>query len=342
MFSNPKALLGISPSLTQLSIFRQLAEQAGLDFVACSDEREALRHLENGHRFSAMAIAHQLNAGGDSFQVIESARLSLLHATLPIAFVMSDHEPRFALNALSAGATEVFLTTEYESLAGFVADCAQDPREEAWSGKVLLVEDSEAHASYVRHLLQILGLTVDCAESVASANALYRRKKYLIIIIDIILNDTRSGISFVREIRQDHTHRQPILVMSGFDDLPRRLLALKSGADDFISKPFSPEELIWRIRKILHGHALLDHDDKYAFNKKDRKTPQQFVQNLSPRETEIFERILNGVADREIAQQLGISFWTVRSHIQQIFGKTGVLNRRELMARFIRPNEGKR
>lgn len=340
MYSNPKALLGISPSLTQLSIFRQIAGQVGLDFVASSDEQGALRHLENGHRFSAMAIAHQLKEG-DSFQVIESARLSLLHATLPIAFVMSDREPRFAQNALNAGATEVFLSTEYESLAGFLADCAHEPGQDIWSGKVLLVEDSESHASYVRHLLQILGLTVDCAENVDSADALYRRDKYLIVIIDIVLNDTRSGISFVRKIRQDHTQRQPILVMSGFDDLPRRLLALKSGADDFISKPFSPEELIWRIKKILHCHALLDHDDKYAFNKKDRKPPRQFVQNLSPRETQIFDKILNGVADREIAQQLGISFWTVRSHIQQIFGKTGVLNRRELMARFIRPDEGK-
>ena len=60
---------------------------------------------------------------------------------------------------------------------------------------------------------------------------------------------------------------------------------------------------------------------------------------LSPREREICALILSGVADKEIVRALGISFWTVRSHIEQIFNKTGAVNRRDLMARFIGQNK---
>jgi DNA-binding CsgD family transcriptional regulator len=63
----------------------------------------------------------------------------------------------------------------------------------------------------------------------------------------------------------------------------------------------------------------------------------QYIGLLSPRELQIFHMIIAGKGDRDIAAELGISFWTVRGHVQQIFNKTGAINRRELMARFIRP-----
>lgn len=334
MLSQPKTLLCIEPNVTQQALIKRFADRHGLDFVACKNEAAAMAALSSGQSYEVMVIAHQLKEG-DSFQIIEAARLSLRHATLPIAFVMSDRNLRLAQNVINIGATEVFLRSEHESLMDFIGDCSSAKEISNFGGKTLLVEDSDSQAQYITHLCQALGMAVDRAEDVDSAQALFRKNTYQILIVDIVLNDTKSGISFVKNVRQNHALRQPILVMSGFNDLPRRLLAIRSGADDFISKPFAPEEFVWRLKKIMNNYAGQDFGEKEQPAAGKRTTKSDFIDTLSPREREICSKVLAGTSDREIASDLGISFWTVRSHIQQIFTKTGALNRRELMARFI-------
>jgi len=325
-------LLCVEPSVTQQAIIRRITERHELEVITCKGEAEALRLLEQ--HFCVMLVANEL-ADGDSFQLIESVRLSLKHATLPIAFVSGSVDRALAYNAMNVGATEVFMRDDLSALAEFIAGCAATSPESVESGgTVLLVEDSESHAEYVGHLCTMLGLQVDKCKDVQTALSLYRPRKYQLAVIDVVLNDIQSGITLVRRIRQNHQSRQPILVMSGYDDLPRRLLALKSGADDFISKPFSPEEFVWRVKKVLKSYAGHDRRE-VALPLAVEATGHDFMHALSPREREIAAEILSGFTDKQIARALGISYWTVRSHIEQIFTKTGALNRRDLMARFI-------
>lgn len=334
MFPEARTLLCIEPTATQQALIRQIANRHGLGFAACRGEEDAVRHLDGDGRYTVMVIAHQLK-DGDSYRVIEGARLSLNHATLPIAFIMTDRDLRLAQNAMIAGATEVFLRSEYGALTDFVGHWSLAVDGADYGGRVLLVEDSDSQAQYIEHLCRALGMGVDRAADVDSALGLFRRHEYQMVVVDVVLNDTRSGISLVKHIRQDHTKRQPVLVMSGFDDLPRRFMALRSGADDFLSKPFSPEEFVWRVKKVMQGYAGNDFGDLEPAGQPAQESSPDFVALLSPREREIFDKILAGVSDKDIAQDLGISFWTVRSHIQRIYTKTGVLNRRELMARFL-------
>lgn len=337
MLSNPKQILCISPSMTQRSIIERLAVDCGLRVNFCAGEAESLIHLDNGQRYNALVIAHEL-ADGDSLQVIESVRSSLVHATLPVAFVMAAENPDYAFNALRCGATEVFLATEYGALGTFLADCVERPVQGDFSGRVLLLEDSASHAAFVCRLMEALGLSVDVAHDVEQASQLYAPRKYLIVIADVVLKNGKSGISFVRRLRQDHAWRQPVLMMSGFDDLPRRLLAIKSGADDFLSKPFSPEELVWRMKKVLNEYVSDEPDVKSAAHLRAIES-DTFVRLLSPREKQIFDKVLEGSSDRQIAAELKLSYWTVRGHIQQVFRKTGAVNRQQLMARFLRGSQ---
>lgn len=328
-----KALLCVESSVAQQALFRRIAEKHGLDFFGCSGEAEALAALENGKNFAVMVIAHQLD-DGDSLQVIETARLSPRQASLPIAFVLGDRKPRQAQNALNAGATEIFLRTEVDALMNFVGVWAAVEDAVRYGGKVLLLEDSDSHAQYVVCLCQALGMEVDIVQDVTSAEKCFGAENYQLVIVDVVLNDTKSGITFVKDIRQEHGARQAILVMSSFDDLPRRLLAMKSGADDFISKPFTPEEFVWRVKKVMESHAGRDFGNK-PVEIGAQSLPNSATKLLSPRESEVFQMLITGKSDHEMAGELGISFWTVRGHIQQIYNKTGAINRRELMARFI-------
>ena len=328
-------LLCVSPSATQRAIIAKLASERGCQAILCSGEEEAQGCLEQETNLALMVVANEL-AEGDSFQLIESVRLSLTHATLPIAFITGNSERSLAANALHAGATEVFSRDDFAALGDFIAECIRRAEAEVLHGVVMLVEDSESHGEYVSHLCRQLGMEVEVFRDVATAEAAYRQGKYLLAVIDVVLNDLRTGISLVRTIRQNHQDHQPILMMSGYGDVSRRLMALKSGADDFISKPFTPEEFVWRVKKVLKSQAAMDRfDDAPA----GESATEQLMARLSPREREICALILSGVADKEIVRVLGISFWTVRSHIEQIFNKTGAVNRRDLMARFIGQNK---
>jgi two-component system cell cycle response regulator len=330
-----RQILCIEPSPTQRAIITEAARQNGLAVVHCHGESDTVARLDSHEHYCLAIIANEL-ADGDSFQIIDTLRLSLTYATLPIALITSNRDPALARNAMNAGATEVFLRDEPDTLAAFIGECANQGETESFIGKVLLVEDSDSHANYVTQLCQAIGLEAERVNSVEDALAVFRPEIYALVIVDVVLNDTRSGISFVRHIRQNHLQRQPTLIISGYDDLPRRLLALKSGTDDFISKPFSPEEFLWRVRKILHAYAGHDFGATTpALPAPSCTTTADLLTQLSPRERELCQRVIAGASDKEIARELGISFWTVRSHIEQIFIKTGALNRRELMARFI-------
>lgn len=326
MATRLQKLLCVEPSSTQLAIVRQMAEQNGLEFVSCAGEAEALPLLEDS--YALMVVANEL-ADGDSLQLIEAVRLSIETAMLPVAFVTANDDRARASMAMRSGATEVFLRRDPGALRDFIAGYAAADEHGVFNGRVLLLEDSDSHADYVVHLCQALGLQVDVCKSVKAGLARYRTGKYQLVIVDVVLEDIQSGISMVRNIRQNHHDRQPVLVMSGYDDLPRRLLALKSGADDFISKPFSPEEFVWRVTKVLRSYARFD-----AVHPQHMAEGQDFMSLLSSREKEIAEKIVSAMTDKEIASQMGISFWTVRSHIEQIFIKTGANNRRDLMARY--------
>jgi DNA-binding NarL/FixJ family response regulator len=311
-----------------------MAAEHGLEFLSCKGEDAAMKCLDEGKKYAVMVVANQIKDGG-SFRVIETARVSVMHAQLPIAFIMSDRDLRLAHDALTAGATEIFSRSEQDQLMSFIGDYATELDNPQFGGKVLLVEDSEVQAEYVEGLCRSLGMSVDRAEDVDTAQSLFDGNPYQLVVIDVALKGRRSGIALVKSIRQNPVPRQPILVMSAFDDLPRRLRALKSGADDFISKPFAPEEFVWRIKRLMQLQTQQDYNNHAPAIPDKRGVKLDFAEILSPREAEICGNILAGTSDREIASKLGISFWTVRSHIQQIFTKTGALNRREVMVRFM-------
>ena len=214
---------------------------------------------------------------------------------------MSSENPDYAFNALRCGATEVFSTTEYGALGNFIADCAERPSQGDFSGRVLLLEDSASQAAFVARLMEELGLSVDVARDVDEAIRLYQPRKYLIVIADVVLKNGKSGVGFVRRLRQDHAWRQPVLVMSGFDDLPRRLLAIKSGADDFLSKPFSPEELVWRMKKVLNEYVADEPDTKSSAHLRAIES-DTFVRLLSPRERQYWVRLFISIS-RSLGQK---------------------------------------
>lgn len=112
---------------------------------------------------------------------------------------------------------------------------------------ILIVEDEPDIASLIAQALQREGLAARRAPNLAEARRALAERLPAVLLVDLGLADG-SGLQLVREM----AGRGPfMMVVSGQGDEVDRVLALKLGADDFVSKPFSPRELVARVRALL-------------------------------------------------------------------------------------------
>lgn len=331
----PKKILSIDSSPARQSAYAAGAVSLGLELISCARESEWVPHFSRLDSLLLLIVGQHADAE-DDFRAIEQFRLSPNHASLPIALVLTERNEEIARLAMEAGATEIFLQSENNAMLSFMRDCQASTDRPHFAGRALVVEDNESHAEYIGSLCKSLGFQVDTVDQVELAIAALKKVRYQLVITDVVLKGTKSGISLVRHISQEFGSQLPVIVTSGFDDLPRRLMALKSGVGDFINKPIAAEEFIWRVQRVMKMAAAVDtHRTRFSADGNDHNVRSNLFNLLSPREYEICISMMKGNSDKEIAANLGISYWTVRSHVQQIFAKTGAINRRELMARNI-------
>jgi len=328
-------MLCIDFSGNQSKAVTQLAAASGLNIKSCGNAQEGLEYLNSSDNYVLMLVVNQENTNDDAgLNIIRSARLLANRATMPVILLMKDRDLELAHTALLAGATEVYLRAEIALLNNLMNEFSKPVPEIMQSGRMLLVEDDEFQADFITLLCQALGFTVDHCDSVDAGIELVNKHQYQFAVVDILLLGTQSGLSLLRYIRQMNVPQSsiPIMVISGFNDAARRVEALRLGADDYLSKPFSQEEFIWRLQRIMQDHSNHDHGKPSPTTS---HLPKWKKYGLSSRESEICAELIRGISDKQIAIELNISFWTVRTHIGKVFNKLDVINRRELMARYI-------
>ena len=173
------------------------------------------------------------------------------------------------------------------------------------------------------------------------------------LILSDIMMDKMDGFSFAKIISEQSRYNHiPFVFLTAKSTSTDRIKGLKLGAIDFVSKPFSFEELSQKIEAILlniskQQEAILKSSISNLKTQKYLQTESppvrlnsKFDQNcglymLTPREIEIAKLIVKGNTYKEIAKELFISEKTVTKHIQNIFGKAGVSNKIELINKLI-------
>jgi DNA-binding response OmpR family regulator len=113
---------------------------------------------------------------------------------------------------------------------------------------VLVVEDELGIARLVRDYLAHAGFEVDVAGDGDAAVSSVRGSKPDLIVLDLGL-PRRDGLDVIRELRR--TSSVPIVVLTARADEADRIVGLELGADDYVTKPFSPKELVARVRAVL-------------------------------------------------------------------------------------------
>ncbi|NKC00054.1 MAG: response regulator [Pseudomonadales bacterium] len=188
---------------------------------------------------------------------------------------------------------------------------------------VFVVDDDES----VRDSISMLLESVDIAhEAFASADeflAAYDAGRNGCLVLDIRMPGM-SGLDLQNELAT-RSANIPIIFITGHGDIPMAVDAMRRGAVDFIRKPFRDQELLDRIAEAL------TLDDERRSLSADRGEAEKLVAELTPRETEIFERVCLGQANKVIAIELEISERTVEIHRSQVMHKTGARSLAELV-----------
>jgi DNA-binding response OmpR family regulator len=136
----------------------------------------------------------------------------------------------------------------------------------AESVRILIAEDDRDIAQLIAHYVQKAGWLAHIAESGDEALAYARRESVDVVVLDLMLPGL-SGLEVCRSLRADRaTARLPIIMVTARSEETDRIFGLDLGADDYLGKPFSPHELVARIRAVMRrsrpddtGESVLDY-----------------------------------------------------------------------------------
>ena len=112
--------------------------------------------------------------------------------------------------------------------------------------KILLVEDNERVRKFVSKGLEEAGHTVDVADNGRDGLFLAASERYEVIVMDRMLPGDIDGLAIIEALRKAG-HRTPILILSALSDVDERIKGLRSGGDDYLTKPFAFGELLARL-----------------------------------------------------------------------------------------------
>ena len=181
---------------------------------------------------------------------------------------------------------------------------------------VFIIDDDASIRKSLSRLLRSAGHTT---ETFASAEEFLGREHFN--GIGCLLLDVRmpglSGMDLQEELGQADCS-MPIIFITGHGNIPMGVQAMKRGAVDFLTKPFDDEELLQAVKKAI------EKDREAKAERAEVQEALRRIEQLTPREYEIFRYVITGMLNKQIALKLGIAEKTVKVHRGRIVEKLRV------------------
>jgi DNA-binding NarL/FixJ family response regulator len=183
-------------------------------------------------------------------------------------------------------------------------------------GTVLVADADEIPREELAHIFESAGYAVVRVESGEEALQAVRNVRPSVVLLEIPLGNL-SGYEVCRVLREEQADLPIIFVSGSRTKSYDRVAGLLVGADDYVVKPYAPDELLTRVRNLV---------------RRSRPSTPALPARLTKREREVLQLLADGLRPDEIAERLFISPKTVGTHVENILRKLGVRSQTQAVA----------
>jgi len=194
-------------------------------------------------------------------------------------------------------------------------------------GEIFVVDDDPAVRDTLSMVLSAGGYQVICFADGAALLAVARTRTPSCILLDVHIPG-KSGLDILKELHGED-YPAPIFMISGQGDISMAVSAIKSGALDFIEKPFRGSEIVARLDEAIEAYARRQAESNSASRIATMHFPGR--EPLTRREREVLEQFTAGASNKEAGRHLGISPRTIEDHRANIMKKLGARNAADLV-----------
>ena len=194
-------------------------------------------------------------------------------------------------------------------------------------GEIFVVDDDPAVRDTLSMGLSAGGYQVICFADGAALLAVARTRTPSCILLDVHIPG-KSGLDILKELHGED-YPAPIFMISGQGDIAMAVNAIKSGALDFIEKPFRGSEIVARLDEAIEAYARRQAENNSVSRIATLHFPGR--EPLTRREREVLEQFTAGASNKEAGRHLGISPRTIEDHRANIMKKLGARNAADLV-----------
>ena len=197
--------------------------------------------------------------------------------------------------------------------------------------KILIADDHPMIRTAIEVLLRDTGLTiVGSATTGEEAMRAVEELKPDVLLLDVQMPEG-SGLDVLRSLRAERRKIRIVLLTAGIED-PALMEAQALKVDGMVLKNSDPAYLLECLDAVRAGRSWLDPELRERMTRLAESTPAERA-SLAPRERELIKCVRQGLRNREIASELGVTEGTVKVYLHNVFEKLGVKNRTELAIR---------
>ncbi len=278
-----KVLIVERSRLQQTVLSRIFSGEGGIVSLAHNYENALQRLAEE--KFDIVCTAWQLEQHNNGIELARAIRKIPEYLEIPILLIASTGKNLSTHDAYNAGITEIFDRGSYEHLSNKIQSLLKR-RVCTINAHILYIEDSKTAAALTMRDLKEANVTFDHYYSADAAYMAYKEnhEDYDMVITDVVLEGQLDGLGFVRAMREitPENYKMPVLAVSGLDDTSRRVELLRSGANDYIVKPYVKEELLVRVKNLIMT--------KHLFNQVETQQEQLYKQAMQDHLTGLHNR----------------------------------------------------